>query len=140
MKRIIAPKIREQCMKDKNGNTGEFYYRPCPYVRCKWHLLWDTNRREFGNFNLLSNDQIIDILFKMPETCCLDFIDKNQTTLDEIGAILFMSRERVRQLIEYKDVYDYDIPDAFIMIGALTKMKHYTRKKQLEDYKDEYID
>ena len=136
MKRIDAPKIRRQCMKDEDGNVGKFYYRPCPYVGCKWHLLWDTNKRTFGSFDLLSNDQIIDILFRMSETCCLDFIDKNQTTLDEIGAILFMSRERVRQLIEYKEVYDNDIPGAFRMIGALTRMKHHTRKKQLDDYID----
>lgn len=70
--------------------------RPCPFVSCKYHLYLDVT--EVGslklNFPHLEPDQ-------MAESCALDVVDKHGTrTLEEVGGLLNMTRERVRQVEE----------------------------------------
>jgi hypothetical protein len=86
--------------------------RPCPWVRCRYHLLVDRipgilrhrnrvtkNRGRLGHgaIALTDLDAITDALFAMPHTCVLDQI-ADPMTLDEVGLVIGLTRERVRQL------------------------------------------
>ena len=88
-----APINREQC----KGNE-----RPCPWVRCKMHLVFDT----FPKLKSITDEQIVDKLLTIPETCCLDVVDSGGKTLREVGKIMGVTRERVRQ-IEGLSTKDY---------------------------------
>ncbi len=68
--------------------------RPCPYVGCRYHLIWEHSGVH-GN----DDDQLIELLEEMPETCALDVADQGGTTLQEIGDAMGLTRERVRQMI-----------------------------------------
>lgn len=66
--------------------------RPCPFVSCRHHLALDV--REGGALvELFPGVPIWD----MPRSCALDEVD-GPKTLDEVGAILGITRERVRQI------------------------------------------
>jgi len=68
--------------------------RPCPYVACKHHLYLDVNPRTGSiKFNFPDVE-----LGEMKETCALDIADRGAITLEEIGDIMNLTRERVRQL------------------------------------------
>lgn len=68
--------------------------RPCPYVACKHHLYLDVNPRTGSiKFNFPGCE-----LGEMKETCALDIADRGAITLEEIGDIMNLTRERVRQL------------------------------------------
>jgi hypothetical protein len=65
------PRTRGQCV----GGA-----RPCPWTTCKYHL--DPERRAAGS----------------ADTCALDVADRGALTLGEVGVVLGVSRERVRQI------------------------------------------
>jgi len=87
LKRFSRPTRRSECV---------YGSRPCPWVSCKYHLLWDVNQDKV-NFKYMTDDEIIDYLINMKETCALDMAQKEKT-LQEIAEVLELSRERVRQL------------------------------------------
>ena len=68
--------------------------RPCPYVSCKHHLYLDVNP-ETGSIKLNFPD--LDV-WEMAETCALDVADRGGITLEEVGEILNLTRERIRQV------------------------------------------
>ena len=68
--------------------------RPCPYVSCKHHLYLDVNP-ETGSIKLNFPDLEV---WEMAETCSLDVADKGGITLEEVGEILNVTRERIRQV------------------------------------------
>lgn len=68
--------------------------RPCPYVSCKHHLYLDVSART-GAIKLNFPDLEV---WEMSETCALDVADRGGTTLEEVGAIMNLTRERVRQI------------------------------------------
>jgi hypothetical protein len=68
--------------------------RPCPWVSCKHHLYLDVNP-ETGSIKLNFPDLEV---WEMNETCSLDVADKNGITLEEVGEIMNLTRERVRQV------------------------------------------
>jgi hypothetical protein len=82
--------------------------RPCPFVSCKYHLYIDVHPVR-GSIKLNFPD--IEI-WEMTETCALDVADRGGITLEEVGEIMNLTRERVRQvetaglarLQEYRDV------------------------------------
>jgi hypothetical protein len=78
------PKTRADCV----GRT-----RPCPWVSCRWHLLVDVSAS--GNVRVNFPDLDLD---EMPETCTLDVADRGGDTLEGVGEIMNLTRERVRQL------------------------------------------
>ena len=82
---LDRPKSRGEC---KEG------MRPCPYVSCKHHLYLDVNP-ETGSIKLNFPDLEVD---EMAETCSLDVADKGGITLEEVGEILNLTRERIRQV------------------------------------------
>lgn len=79
------PRTREQCV----GGM-----RPCPFVSCKHHLYLDVSART-GAIKLNFPDLEV---WEMNETCALDVADRGGTTLEEVGAIMNLTRERIRQV------------------------------------------
>lgn len=81
------PKTRGDCL---HGAHAE---RPCPFVSCKHHLFLDVNERS-GSVKLNFPDLEV---WEIPETCTLDVADRGGITLEEVGALLNLTRERIRQ-------------------------------------------
>ena len=68
--------------------------RPCPYVSCKHHLYLDVNP-ETGSIKL--NFPHLEP-WQMVESCSLDVAERGGITLEEVGTIVNLTRERVRQV------------------------------------------
>ena len=82
------PRTRGECAPGCNG------IRPCPFVSCKHHLYLDVNP-ETGSIKL--NFPHLEV-WEMNETCALDVADRNGITLEEVGEIMNLTRERIRQV------------------------------------------
>ena len=82
---VERPHARAQCTSME---------RPCPFVSCKHHLYLDVNP-ETGSIKL--NFPHLEV-WEMAETCSLDVADRGGITLEEVGAILNLTRERIRQV------------------------------------------
>lgn len=70
--------------------------RPCPFVSCVHHLYLDVNART-GAIKL--NFPHLEV-WELDETCSLDVADRGGETLEWIGKIYGITRERVRQIVE----------------------------------------
>jgi hypothetical protein len=68
--------------------------RPCPFVSCKYHLYLDVNP-ETGSIKL--NFPHLDV-WEMKDTCALDVAERGGITLEEVGEIMNLTRERIRQV------------------------------------------
>ena len=82
---VDRPETRADCVE------GE---RPCPFVSCKHHLYLDVSAKT-GAIKLNFPDLEV---WEMTETCALDVADRGGTTLEEVGAIMNLTRERIRQV------------------------------------------
>jgi hypothetical protein len=105
---IEKPKTRADCL------GGE---RPCPFVSCKHHLYLDVSART-GAIKLNFPDLEV---WEMTETCALDVADRGGTTLEEVGAIMNLTRERIRQ----------------VEVKGLAKLQALKEMTALRDYVDE---
>jgi hypothetical protein len=83
------PTQRSECLP---GGRNEA--RPCPYVSCKQHLFLDVSERS-GAIKI--NFPGVE-LWEMPATCALDVADRGGVTLEDVGAITNLVRERIRQI------------------------------------------
>ncbi len=81
----IRPKSRSECVSLE---------RPCLFVSCKYHLYLDVNPRT-GSIKLNFPEKEI---WEIGETCALDVADKGGITLEEVGDIMNLTRERIRQV------------------------------------------
>jgi Sigma-70, region 4 len=68
--------------------------RPCMFVSCKHHLYLDVNPGT-GSIKLNFPDKEI---WELEETCALDVADRGGITLEEVGGIMNLTRERIRQV------------------------------------------
>jgi hypothetical protein len=68
--------------------------RPCPWVGCRYHLFLDETGA-VGSLKFNHPDREPD---ELDETCALDVADRGGATLDEIGELMNITRERVRQI------------------------------------------
>jgi hypothetical protein len=102
------PRTRQDCV---NGP------RPCPYVSCKHHLFIDVSPRT-GAIKLNFPDLEV---WEMGESCALDVADRGGTTLEDVGAIMNLTRERIRQ----------------VEVNALAKLEALRDMMALRDYVDE---
>jgi hypothetical protein len=68
--------------------------RPCMFISCKHHLYLDVNPAT-GSIKLNFPDKEV---WEMGETCALDVADRGGITLEEVGAIMNLTRERIRQV------------------------------------------
>ena len=82
------PVTRADCL------HGEHAQRPCPWISCARHLYLDVDP-DTGSVKVNFPDVAVE---DMPETCSLDVADRGGITLEEVGAILNLTRERIRQL------------------------------------------
>jgi sigma-70-like protein len=82
---VERPKTRVDCLDGA---------RPCPFVSCKHHLYLDVSARTGA---IKVNFPDLDV-WEMSETCALDVADRGGTTLEEVGAIMNLTRERIRQV------------------------------------------
>jgi hypothetical protein len=82
---VARPEARHECSQMQ---------RPCPFVSCSHHLYLDVNP-ETGAIKL--NFPHLEV-WEMAETCSLDVADRGGITLEEVGAILNLTRERIRQV------------------------------------------
>ena len=74
--------------------------RPCQFVSCKHHLYLDVNPKT-GSIKVNFPDKE---LWELEETCALDVADRGGITLEEVGAIMNLTRERIRQ-VESRGLY-----------------------------------
>lgn len=81
----LRPKTRKDC---------DEVTRPCPWVACKYHLYLDVNPKT-GSIKLNFPD--IEP-WEMTNSCVLDIADNGQVTLEDVGKIMNLTRERIRQL------------------------------------------
>jgi hypothetical protein len=79
------PKTRSECADME---------RPCPFVSCKYHLYVDVHPVR-GSIKVNFTDVEV---WEMTETCALDIADRGGITLEEVGEIMNLTRERVRQV------------------------------------------
>lgn len=82
---IERPKTRGDCI----GGA-----RPCPFVSCKHHLYLDVSPKTGAiKFNRpeLAPEQLV-------ESCALDVAERGGTTLEAAGALMNVTRERIRQV------------------------------------------
>ena len=79
------PRSRAECV---NGP------RPCMFISCKHHLYLDVNPAT-GSIKLNFPDKEV---WEMGETCALDVADRGGITLEEVGSIMNLTRERIRQV------------------------------------------
>jgi hypothetical protein len=105
---VAKPTTREDCAQGQ---------RPCPFVSCKHHLYLDVSART-GAIKLNFPDLEV---WEMTETCGLDVADRGGTTLEEVGAIMNLTRERIRQ----------------VEVKGLAKLEALQDMYDLRDYVDE---
>jgi hypothetical protein len=105
---VTKPKTRAECQGSE---------RPCPFVSCKHHLYLDVSART-GAIKLNFPDLEV---WEMTETCALDVADRGGTTLEEVGAIMNLTRERIRQ----------------VEVKGLAKLQALRDMNALRDYVDE---
>jgi hypothetical protein len=79
------PQVRADC----RGGA-----RPCPFVACKYHLYLDVNP---GTGSLKLNFPDIEV-WEMRESCALDVAERGGVTLEDVGSIMNLTRERIRQV------------------------------------------
>lgn len=91
--------------------------RPCPFVSCQRHLFIDVSPRT-GAIKLNFPDLEV---WEMGESCALDVADRGGTTLEDVGAIMNLTRERIRQ----------------VEVKALAKLEALRDMESLRDFVDE---
>lgn len=82
---VPRPQFRHECAVEQ---------RPCPWVACKHHLYLDVNP-ETGSIKINFPDLEP---WELPETCALDVAERGGITLEEVGEIMNLTRERIRQV------------------------------------------
>jgi len=102
------PRFRAECAEGP---------RPCPFVSCKYHLYIDVSPRT-GAIKLNFPDLEV---WELGESCALDVADRGGTTLEDVGAIMNLTRERIRQG----------------EVKALAKLEALRDMMALRDYVDE---
>lgn len=102
------PRTREACAEIE---------RPCPYISCKHHLFIDVSPRT-GAIKLNFPDLEV---WELKESCALDVADRGGTTLEDVGAIMNLTRERIRQ----------------VEVKALAKLEALHEMESLREYVDE---
>ena len=106
---VQKPVTRADCAEREGG--------PCPFVSCKHHLYLDVSART-GAIKLNFPDLEV---WEMTETCALDIADRGGATLEETGAIMNLTRERIRQ----------------VEVRGLAKLEALSDMMDLRDFIDE---
>jgi hypothetical protein len=84
---LARPKTRGECPT----------VRPCPFIGCRYNLYLDVN----GDLSANATPWMPNEVYDQPvSNCALDIAEEDGKSLEEIAAILKITRERVRQIIE----------------------------------------
>ena len=86
---VRRPKLYSECQAAGLGTET-----PCPFVSCKWHLYLDVSE---SGLAIKINHPNIDPT-EMKHTCTLAVANVGGVTLYEVGKIINITRERVRQI------------------------------------------
>lgn len=78
------PKVRGDCASSP---------RPCPFVTCRFNTYLEVT--EQGGIKLNWPNHEIDAL---PSTCALDIAERGPHTLEQVGEVMNVTRERLRQI------------------------------------------
>ena len=105
---VVKPKKREECAEALG---------PCPFVSCKHHLYLDVSAKT-GAIKLNFPDLEV---WEMTDTCALRVADRGGSTLEEVGTIMNLTRERVRQ----------------VEVKGLAKLEALSEMYELREYVDE---
>lgn len=117
--------------------------RPCPWVRCRYHLYLDVDPVS-GSIKLnFPNLEVWDL----EETCALDVADRHGATLEQVGKWLNLTRERISQIEKAQRHklkhlrHDYDVEDSYRwcyphLLSRVTNI----RPSELQDTVDLMID
>lgn len=84
-------------MRPKTWGECESIERPCPFASCKFHLYLDESPAGL-KFNFPDIDP--EDFDQLPATCALDAADEGGLSLEQVGVLMNMTRERVRQIEE----------------------------------------
>jgi hypothetical protein len=90
----LYPPIDDDVERPRTRDDCRDAPRPCPWVACKHHLYLDINPRT-GSIKINFPDLEP---WELAHTCALDVADNGGLTLEEIGLITNLTRERVRQV------------------------------------------
>lgn len=91
--RTLYPEDLEAHRPTTRGGCSEIE-RPCPFVSCRHHLYLDVSPRTGAiklNFPDLEPDEL-------EVSCSLDVAAEDGATLDRVGDVMNLTRERVRQI------------------------------------------
>ena len=105
---VVKPKKREECAEALG---------PCPFVSCKHHLYLDVSAKT-GAIKLNFPDLEV---WEMTDSCALRVADRGGATLEEVGTIMNLTRERVRQ----------------VEVKGLAKLEALSDMYELREYVDE---
>ena len=83
-KQLRPPRNRSECIEGP---------RPCPWVGCKYHLYLDVSKIGSIRYNFPDLEP-----WELANTCALDIAERGGCTLDEIGMLMNVVRERGRQI------------------------------------------
>lgn len=84
---LARPRTRADCVDGP---------RPCPFVACRWNLYLDVDP-DTGSLKLNFPDVPVE---EMEHSCALDLADRGGLTLEDTGAAIGLTRERIRQVEE----------------------------------------
>ena len=82
---VDRPKLRSDCL-----SGGPNMFRPCPWLTCKYHLGVDVS--DVGSLSVLQGWDDGRM------SCALDAAAEDGMTLEDVGALIGVSRERIRQI------------------------------------------
>lgn len=85
---LVRPRTRGDC---QNGP------RPCPWVSCDDHALGARLYPKDTHREIESDNKLLTLLATGP-SCILDVADQGGATLEEVGAVFGLTRERIRQI------------------------------------------
>lgn len=91
----LRPRERPECAVGEDGKPGIKRWwgtGSCPYVRCRYHLAIDY-KPDTGSFKVLKGWD------DGRGACALDLAEDGEHTLEQVGALTGVTRERARQII-----------------------------------------
>jgi hypothetical protein len=92
--RLLQPELDVQRPKTRQDCAAAA--RPCPFVSCRYHLYLDVSPRT-GSIKLNFPDLEV---WELKRSCALDVADESPLGAEELGEVMNLTRERIRQLQE----------------------------------------
>lgn len=112
--RLLNPEVDVQRPETRADCQARDRSKPCPFVACKFNLYLDVSKKT-GAIKLNFPD--LEVWEMDAKKCCvLDITENGGQTLEEVGAIMNLTRERVRQ----------------IEVKGLTTMQKAVRREHLD--------